>query len=84
MALSELVKEVVGFIEEEGYKIVRHIVEDYGLTRKVVIEKDGEKAIIPIVECYYDTDSKGKRTKWHGVSDIRNTPWYKNKKRKAG
>ena len=79
--IKELVEEVIGFIEEDGYKVLDVLSYDYNRSVKLVVTKAGSKSILPIVNCFYDTDSEGeRRTKFHGVVDIRETPWYKNKR----
>lgn len=79
-SIEALIEEITGFLKDEGYEVVDKIILDFGETVKLIIEKGDEKSILPIVECYYDTDSVGKLTKWHGVLDIRDTAWYKNRK----
>ena len=80
MRTSELIKDVTGFVQDNGYSVLLPpIFNDYGLTVKLILEKDGEKSLLPLLECFYDVED-GKRTKFHGVFDIRNTPWYKSKK----
>ena len=77
---KDLTSEIIGFVKNEGFRIIDTLVSDFGKTIKLVVEKDNKKSVLPIVECFYDTDSKANRAKWHGMFDIRMTPWYKNKK----
>lgn len=77
---SELIKEITSLIEQEGYTVFGNIISDYGITVKLWVIKDGEKSILVLREAFYDTDAKGNRTKVHGVLDIRQTPWYQNKR----
>lgn len=67
----------ISAIEAEGYRIVKYLSWDYGKSLALAVEKNGERYQIPLVECFYDTDNEGNRTKWHGVVDIRSTPWSK-------
>ena len=78
--VKDLIDEVTGFVKEDGYEVIDTRVNDYGRTVKLVIEKDGRKSILPITECYYDTDPNGVRTKFHGVINIADSEWYRNKR----
>ena len=64
-------------IKADGYSIVERLIHDYGRTIGLIVKKGKTFRKIMLRECFYDTDSKGKRTKWHGVLDIRQTPWSK-------
>jgi len=77
--LKELRLEITDLLKDEGYTVLETIIEDFGKTIKLVIEKDGQKNLLPVRECFYDTDEDGNRTKVHGVLDIRQTPWYRNR-----
>ena len=65
------------FAEKEGYTIVDTFWTDYGKTVKLLLEKNGENFILPVSECFYDTDDFGKMTKFHGVIKIQETKWFK-------
>lgn len=80
---SALIKEVTTFVEREGFRILGSQISDWGETVKLVIEKGGSKSFLPLTECFYDTDSEGRMTKFRGVLDIRDTSWYKDQKRLA-
>lgn len=64
-------------IKAGGYEIVDEIVGDYGRTLGLLVKKDGEMRKIMLVECFYDTDERGEITEFHGVVDIRISPWSK-------
>jgi len=78
---SDLIKEITGLVEEEGWKVFGVTVRDYDITVKLHIKKDGKKRTLPLREVFYDTDEDGRRTKVHGIVDIRESPWYQKKKR---
>ena len=71
-------------VEQEGWTIIERSVMDYGQTLGVLIERKGRRRVLMLRECFYDTDDEGNRTKWHGVIDIRETPWSRNLRRRNG
>ena len=75
MVKFEDFKPEIEAIEADGFKIIKHIVLDYGRTIGLVLEKGMKFSTIMLRECFYDTDLKGDRVKWHGVIDIRKSPW---------
>jgi hypothetical protein len=70
-------KPEIKAIKTDGYHIVERIVLDYGRTIGLLVKKGKRLHKIMLRECFYDTDLKGRRTKWHGVIDIRMSPWSK-------
>ena len=66
-------------LKRDGYVVEQHIVADYGHSLGVVIRKVGHSLRkMMLRECFYDSNWDGERTKFHGVIDIRQTPWSKN------
>ena len=86
MKLSDF-KPEIDAIRAEGYELSFDpickdnqpglIQMDYGETLVLIAKKNDQLWKFSLVECYYDTDSHGNKTKWHGVLDIRDTPWSK-------
>ena len=65
----------INAIKRDGYEIIAPIVMDYGRTLGIHLRKEKRDYKIMLVECFYDTNSEGKMTKWHGIFDVRSTPW---------
>jgi len=65
-------------VKQSGYTLRKRTFSDFGMTEKWVIEKDGQKSVLPVKECYYDTDENGNMTQFHGILDIQTSPWYKS------
>lgn len=68
-------KPEIDAYRKAGYRIVERVVLDYGHTLGLSLRRGKRFYRVMLRECFYDTDSKGNRTKWHGVLDIRDTPW---------
>ena len=71
----------ISAIVADGNEVLSHIVLDYGETLGVVLDKGGVKSKIMLRECFYDTDASGEIIEWHGVLDIRETPWSRTLRR---
>ena len=76
VGFSEFLPEIEA-IKNDGYEIVEKISLDYERSIGLFIKKENVVYKIMFVECFYDTDKNGKMTKFHGVADIRTTPWSK-------
>lgn len=77
--ISLLRENTIKFLESEGYKIEDTQIYDFGYTVKLVISREGQKFILPVSECFYDTDEQGNMSKFHGILKIDQSPWYQSK-----
>jgi len=75
---------IIKELEKEGYGIENTLIEDWGITVKLIFSKNGKPYYMALREAFYDTDKDGEITKAHGVLDIRTTPWYINLLKKEG
>ena len=77
MNLTDYEPEINALIDS-GYRVVDTIVLDCGETLGLVVECDQGLKQVMLRELFYDTDEYGNRTEFHGVIDIRETPWSRN------
>ncbi len=77
--LQQMRTLVVAMLQSDGYKYLHSETSDYGKTVKLVVEKDGERKVFPLVEQCYDTDENGCLTEFHGEFCIWQSPWFRNK-----
>ena len=56
---TELVADVKTILEAEGYTIVEDLVYDYGLTRHLLVKKNGVESVLPVIEVFYESDEEG-------------------------
>ena len=83
MDIRDLTEEVKGFCEEDGFDVLEILTTDYGRTVKFILEKEGQRTTLPIIESFYDTNLDGTEiTQFHGITDIRNSPWYKEHRKR--
>ncbi|GAG75004.1 unnamed protein product [marine sediment metagenome] len=75
---EQLIAQITRFVKEDGFRVLKTEITDCGKTIKLDIERNKQQFTLPIKECFYDTDSKGCMTTFHGITDIRISPWYKN------
>ena len=70
-------KPEIETIKANGFEIVETIINDWGHTIRLHVRKNNKDNIISLRECFYDTDDSREVTIFHGVIDIRETPWSK-------
>lgn len=69
--LRELIKRVTALLKKEGYSVVDELWSDYSRTVKLVVEKDGVKGLLPLIENFRDGEVL------HGTLNICDTAWFK-------